>query len=53
MCWRYWIKLSFRRLLCKIFGHDWNYCALIDSVTHEFCPACNRCGIEKANTPKG
>lgn len=41
------IRLYWRNLLCRLLGHDWNYCALLDSKTGEFYPACNRCGKEK------
>ena len=41
------VKSRFGRFLCWIFGHDWNYYALLDSKTGEFFPACNRCGVEK------
>jgi hypothetical protein len=43
---RYKVKRLWRIFLCKLFGHDWNYCALI-GWDGEFYPACNRCGVEK------
>lgn len=39
------MKILWRKFLCKILGHDWNYNALIDTQTGSFEPACNRCFI--------